>query len=134
MTCSASSEHSAKHACSKAIDGAVTEGDWATKGQGTGAWILLNFGKMYQITRMKLHHRYYTGFKDLLLRFSNGEDFLLQMGKDPYEWNEIVLPANFSLSTHVNITVTSHYAGSNDGFAEIVVYACDSKGIDKHIP
>ena len=49
MTCTASSAFDKGWSCQQAIDGSLDTNDWATKKEGMGAWINLDFGKYYNV-------------------------------------------------------------------------------------
>ena len=133
MTCSASTEYSDAWSCKNAIDG-KSDTDWATKGQGTGSWIQLNFGDFYKVETIKIKHRS-TGssptkemFKDLSLEFSDGLKVDYKLNSVPFNegglvWNEIVFPNN-PISDYVKITAKSVYSAINNGFSDIRVYGC----------
>ena len=143
MACSASSEFNSnlyQCSCENAIDGNSIS-DWATQGEGSGAWIKLNFGEFYRVTAMRIKHRA-TGqrpsselFKDILFEFSNGQTFEFTLNNIPYTdglvWNDIVFP-NDPNSDYVKITATSVYGTINNGFSDIRVYGCRD-GIIKYI-
>ena len=72
-SCLASTEYnSGGHACEAAFDG--NEGDgWATKNEGAGAWIRINFDRFYHLTKIMILQR--SGnerFKDISLELYHG--------------------------------------------------------------
>ena len=132
MTCSASSEHSTNWGCENAIDG-NSGTDWATKGEGTGAWIKLDFGDTYTVRTIKIKHRS-TGnspaaelFKGISLEFSDGKKVEYTLNNISYlgglVWNEVVL-TRAPISDYVKITATSVYGAINNGFSDIQVFGC----------
>lgn len=128
MTCSASSEFKKKYNCQKAIDGNAGT-DWATNGQGAGAWIKLDFDGMSTVTSLEFTHRAGVGemFADLSIEFSNGETagrFALDNNRGG---SKALTLQNSILSSYVKITATSHYSEKNNGFSEIKVYGCPGK-------
>merc|ERR1712129_100270 len=54
--CSASSEYSNNYGCQKAYDGSYGT-DWATRGQGVGSWIRLNFTQKTGVSKVKIANR-----------------------------------------------------------------------------
>merc|ERR1712218_288158 len=124
MTCAASTEYSSSFSCEKAIDGNANT-DWATLGQGAGAWIQLDFNRMFYVRSLAFKHRRGAElFKDLSLEFSDGQIV------GPFTMDNIgggsktfILPRNI-LSSFVKITAISHYSKVNNGFAEIDVHGC----------
>ena len=134
MNCLASSEFSNNYPCENAID-RKSNTDWATKGEGSGAWIKLNFGGFYRVTSIRIKHRA-TGsrpslelFKGISFEFSNGEKFEFTLNNIPYTsanglvCNNIKFPNNPS-SDYVKITATSVYGTINNGFSDIRVFGC----------
>ena len=129
MTCSASTEHPGGYTCQKAIDG-NSGTDWATRGEGAGAWIQLNFPKKYEVKSLTLTHRATGGirngeqFKDLTFEFSNGQTagpFTMDFGsRSP---KSFTIP-NKIVSKFVKIITTSAYTTINNGFSEITVNGC----------
>ena len=131
MTCSASSEYSANHACKNAIDGDLSNTwatyDWGGTLEGAMAWIHLDFHGMYDVTSLEFTHRVGNEdglFKDLTFEFSNGEI------AGPFTLNEEVGGVNtFTLpntihASSVNITAISSYKRFHNGFADIKVFGC----------
>ena len=129
MTCSASSEYSGGYSCQKAIDG-NSGTDWATRGQGAGAWIQLNFPGNYEVRKMSFTHRA-TGsnragelFKDLTVELSGGNTVgpftLGQSAGGSYTFN---FPEGLK-SNYARVNINSHYTRINNGFSDIRVYGC----------
>ena len=129
MTCSASTEHSAGFTCQKAIDG-NSGTDWATSGEGAGAWIQLNFPKKYEVKSLALTHRATGGnrqgelFKDLTFEFSNGQTAgPFTMDNSAGSSKSFNIP-NKIVSKFVKIIATSAYTTINNGFSDIIVNGC----------
>ena len=57
-------------------------------------------------------------FKDLTLRFADGNQVKFTMGEDQ-SWNVVDLSAEMPIADSLKITVNSIYGGPNPGFAEI---------------
>ena len=107
--------------------------DWATAGEGTGAWIQLNFDKYYRIDQIDIKHRS-NGmeperemFKDVSLEFSFGKNVNFTLNNIPFTkglvWNTLEL-SNSLVSNYVKITALSvHYNPHyNNGFSQIRIY------------
>ena len=126
MTCSASSKYSEDWACEKAIDGKVST-SWATKGQGTGAWIQVNFGNIYKVKKIKIKHRTNNAqaemFKDVSLEFSDGTKFDYKLNNVHHDWNEVILD-NPPISDLVKVEAKTVYGTVNNGFSEIRIFGC----------
>lgn len=62
-TCTASSTQGANFACDKAYDGLPGISDWASSGQGVGAWIEITFpgGSAYNIGQISVENRRWGG-------------------------------------------------------------------------
>lgn len=57
-SCSASSEYDDNYLCENAIDGQLGDHqDWASKQEGPGAWIKVNFNQTYKIVGFELRNR-----------------------------------------------------------------------------
>ncbi len=74
----ASSEYNQHYKCTKAIDGnrpnpAWTVTDWASLGEGVGAWLHVDFNDIYRLQHVRLMQRYHNAerFKDVQLTFSD---------------------------------------------------------------
>jgi len=137
MTCSASTEHPGGYTCQKAIDG-NSGTDWATRGEGAGAWIQLNFPKKYEVKSLTLTHRATGGhrqgelFKDLTFEFSNGQTAgPFTMDNSAGSSKSFTIP-NKIVSKFVKITATSAYTTINNGFSEIIVKGCPIVCKDKN--
>ena len=126
LTCSASSEYSGSYACEKAIDG-KSDTSWATKGQGIGAWIQVNFGHVYQVEKIKIKHRTNNNqnemFKDISLEFSDGTKVDYTLNNVHQDWNAVAIDKR-PISKFVKITAKSVYGTINNGFSEIRVFGC----------
>ena len=125
-SCSASTEYDENHVCEKTFDGNSGSYSWATKGEGAGAWIQVNFDGLSRITKVLVLPRGNPAadgmFKDITLEFQDLSiaEFTLS---NAYEWNEIELSGSH-ISTYVNITATSVYSQINNGFSELKVFGC----------
>ena len=132
-TCSASSTHTS-YSCDNAIDDDPNT-DWATLGEGIGAWIQLNFEHTFKITSIRIKHRA-TGedpsselFKGMSIEFSDGNHVEFTLNDNHHQsengltWNDIELPSN-PVSNYLKITVTSVYSSSNNGFSDIEIFGC----------
>ena len=132
MTCSASSQYNTDWGCTNAIDGNPGT-DWATKGEGVGAWYKLDFVRYYKVDTIKIKHRASGGsplgemFKGISLEFSDGQKVDFTLNKVPFTnglvWNDVYLPST-PISTYVKITAKSVYGTINNGFSEIQVLGC----------
>ena len=131
LTCSASSQHSNNwgitHPCEYAIDKNAND-DWATQGEGTGAWIQINMEKVYKVKRIQIKHRkndnWRERFKVISLEFSDGTKIEHELGNN-LNFNEITLDKE----THVvKITAISSYSTElptgNNGFNDIKIFGC----------
>jgi len=131
VTCS-SENRSTSQTCVKAIDGVIDgwPGDytkeWATLGEGAGAWIMLDWGSTaYTIDRVLLYDRRNTDDQALsgILEFSDGT--IVNVGSLP---NDGTTPLQVNLSSPITITsmkftVTSVSSNTfNVGLGEIEVY------------
>ena len=137
MTCTASKAHSTCP-CEKAIDGILKpNSEWSTGGgEPIGAWIQINFGKPYRVTRIKIQHRQDTSdevmFKDITLKFSSGETIEHTLLPERVTWNIVEVPSDYQFAENVRITAKSRYTKTDNkhiGFAEVQVYACLIKGM-----
>ena len=54
FSCAASTEHGGNYKCQNTFD-SDAKSDWATRGEATGAWIKINFGKMINVKMIKIH-------------------------------------------------------------------------------
>ena len=126
MTCSASSKYSEDWGCEKAIDGKSST-SWATKGEGTGAWIQVNFGYVYKVERIQIKQRTNNVqaemFKDVSLEFSDGTKVDSKLNNVHHDWNEVTL-VNPPSSEFVKVTAKSVYGTINNGFSEIRIFGC----------
>ncbi len=124
----------------KAIDGVVDgwPGDytkeWATVGQGNGAWIQLNFPQAYTINKVVLYDRPTTGVHITAgqLSFSNNSTF----NTGSLNNNGTAKTVTFSSRTitWVRFTVTGS-SGSDVGLAEMEVWTTNaSKAGDEEFP
>ena len=108
-------------------------GDWATDGEGTGAWIQLNFDKDYTIDQIDIKHRS-NGmeperemFKDVSIAFPNGKNVNFTLNNIPFTkglvWNKLKLPKKF-VTDQVKITALSvhNIRHWNNGFSDIRFY------------
>ena len=130
FTCTASSEHNHDHLCSNVYD-SDTETTWATLGEGSGAWIEIQFPFDVTVTQIETRHRGGGGwdagenFKDIALLFSDGttQYASIQGGTNP-EWNVVTMSP--TVRTHfIRITAISlHGPTVNPGFSEIEFYGC----------
>ena len=130
MTCSASSEYWSISSCQKAIDDDA-DTFWASKGEGVGAWIQLDFGGVYNVTSLEFKHRDSPElFKDFNFNFSNGEiTGPFRLDNDRGRSYTFTLPSSF-ISSYVRIRAVTHYtatADPNSGFRDIKVYGCRGK-------
>ena len=106
--------------------------EWATEGEAVGAWIEIQFGKIYSLSKIETRHRdggssSAENFKDITLMFSDGtnQTATLQDGTDP-EWNVVMV--NPSVKTNsIKILAISAYGQANNGFSEIRFYGCPGK-------
>ena len=125
--CLASTECSNVYSCEKAFDGFLTDG-WASSYEGVGAWIQLNFDKLYSITKIAVMQRpqQSESIKDVSLEFSDGTLVTFVLPNTPNQWIEIDLATygDVITSNYVNITVRSVYTGINSGFTEIKIFGC----------
>ena len=126
-SCSASTEQDGNHVCEKAFDGNLD--NWATKGEGVGAWIKVNFDGSNRVTRVMVLPRERDAaadgmFKDIKLEFQDMSTAVFTLS-NAYEWNEIKLTGSH-ISSYVKITATSVYSQINNGFAELQVFGCPS--------
>ena len=124
LTCSASSEYSGRFACEKAIDG-NSDTSWATKRQGIGAWIQVNFGNVYQVEKIKIKHRTNNNqnemFKDISLEFSDGTKDDYTLNNVHQDWNAVAIDKR-PMSSFVKIMAKSVYGTINNGFSEIQIF------------
>ena len=114
-----------------AIDGNSNTG-WQSNNQGVGAWIRFNLGKFFKITKMLITHLTDNGsgnYKDIHLVMSNGKKVQRRLNNNKEEANVIVFPANLSPTNSVEIVVNSRYVQRYNGFSEIDIFGCNTKGI-----
>ena len=123
-SCSASTEFSSGYTCNNAFDG-NEDRDWATRGEGVGAWIKVNLNGFYQITKIMVLQRNGEYFKDISLEFSgNGRvDFTLSASK---VWEDLELDESSNNTNYVKISAIDVHTGHNLGFAELKVFGCAS--------
>ena len=131
FTCTASTEYDGNYGCEKVYDlnAAGAGPGWATRSQGEGAWIKIQFPQYVQLSRVEIRHRSGNSpgesFKDITLSFSDGtnQSAILQDGTDP-EWNVITMTS--LVKTHsVKILANSVHASTlNPGFSEIRFSGC----------
>jgi hypothetical protein len=114
---------------SKAVDG-VSDGypgdytrEWATVGQGAGAWLNLNWGRAYQIDRVVLHDRPNGAdqITSATLTFSDGST--VAVGVLPNDGTGLQVRFGPVVTTWVRLTInTVSGATANIGLSEIEVY------------
>ena len=116
-SCSASTEYSSSYTCNNAFDGS---GDWATRGEGVGAWIKVNLDGLYQITKIMFLQRNGEYFKDISLEFSESDpvDYTLSASRS---WEDLELDI---ITNYVKISVINIHYGTNPGFGELKVFGC----------
>ena len=127
MTCSASSKFDDRFACEKVIDG-NSGTSWATRNEGIGAWIQLDFGSLYQVVYIRIKHRTNNlqkeMFKNITLEFSDGTKVDYTLNDQHKYWNVVDLADNAPVSDFVKITATSVYGAVNNGFSDVRVFGC----------
>jgi LmbE family N-acetylglucosaminyl deacetylase len=135
-TVSASSQNVATNQqAAKAVDG-VSDGypgdytrEWATAGQGVGAWIQLNWATPYQIDRVVLHDRpnYGDQITSATLTFSDGST--VAVGALPNDGTGLEVRFGPVVTTRVRLTVNTVSATTgNVGLAEFEVYGSAAAG------
>ena len=121
-SCSASSQHSNPHDCTKAFDGSSTT-EWATAGQGTGSWIKANF--LATVTKFTYKQRAVRSSgrnRGIRVEFSDGYT-------QKYTLQDTNAVQTFTLSrpvstAFVKIVVEDVYHKNNNGAAEIEFFGC----------
>ncbi len=131
-TATASSAMSGQGAA-QAIDGVVdgyinaTTGDptkeWATNGEGAGAWLRLEWTQCYEVDRVRLYDRPNLGDRILgaTLRFSDGSTVAVGALPNDGSLLELTFPARCTDSVTLEITAVSGTT-VNVGLAEIEVF------------
>ena len=132
-SCLASTEYNTGgHACEAAFDG--NEGDgWATKNEGAGAWIRINFDRFYHLTKIMILQR--SGnerFKDISIDFSDGTSVESTL-RDSKVWDEIELSDENVTSSFVDISAIDVYNKGNNGFSELKVFGFAAGIIPYHL-
>jgi len=134
-SCVASSvEADSLHNCEKAIDGKWNAGDWddwASNGEGVGAWIKVTFEKATNIRLIKLLQRRKNPGdnkqeqnSEVRLDFDDGTSMTRPVPiKGSQEFNSIELPKTIQTRS-VNITITKIYTKYNNGWKQIEFYGC----------
>ena len=125
-SCLASTEYNTGgHACEAAFDG--NEGDgWATRNEGAGAWIRINFDGFYRLTKIMIMQRAGNErFKDISLDFFVGTSVQYTL-QDSKVWEEIVLSDDNMTTNYVEISAINVHNKINNGFAELKVFGCTS--------
>ena len=120
-SCLASTEYNTGgHACEAAFDG--NEGDgWATRNEGAGAWIRINFDGFYRLTKIMIMQRAGNErFKDISLDFFVGTSVQYTL-QDSKVWEEIVLSDDNMTTNYVEISAINVHNKINNGFAELKV-------------
>merc|ERR1712008_187397 len=133
-SCTASSEYDARHGCENTYDGQMSgQGSrndagkaWATKGEGEGSWIKLNFDRLTTINTMEYYNR--DAFRnneantDVSLLFSDGSTQIVN-GISQNDSSTHMFSA--VSTTSVKITVTGVHGTVNNGAEEIIFsYTC----------
>ena len=121
-SCSASSQHSNPHDCTKAFDGSSTT-EWATAGQGAGSWIKANF--LATVTRFTYKQRAARTSgrnRGIRVEFSDGYT-------QKYTLQDTSAVQTFTLSrpvstAFVEIVVEDVHYKNNNGAAEIAFFRC----------
>ena len=134
-SCSASEEYGDVFSCEHAYDGNIHEPGWSTNGHNIGAWIKINFLRVFRLTKVMTMNREIpyvatNNFKNISLQFLDGNnvDFTLT-DTDDRVWDiiDMVSNGNIIISSYVNITVLSIYGDyleMRDGLTELRVYGC----------
>ena len=130
FTCSASSEYGLDFTCNNSYDSNSGVG-WATKNEGTGAWIEIQLPEYVQLGKIKTRHRFggrYSGvnFNDIKLTFSDGtvQSARLKDGTDP-EWNVIAIDPSMKTKSIKIAAMSVHESHvPNPGFSGISFYSC----------
>jgi len=129
ITCTASSDYSAQFSCEKAFDN--DEGsDWASRGEGVGAWIQATFPRPVKIAKLKILQRRNPSEanKQISLTTSSGwSHTAMLLEKGDTQWNIITLPEPVT-TNWVKITVNDVYGTINNGFKEIKIYEEQQEG------
>ncbi len=113
----------------KAVDGVIDgyPGDytkeWATNGQGAGAWLRLEWTQCYEVDRVRLYDRPNLGDRILgaTLRFSDGSTVAVGALPNDGSLLELTFPARCTDSVTLEITAVSGTT-VNVGLAEIEVF------------
>ena len=129
FTCTASSEYNSGYSCSNVYD-SNTDSEWATLGQGAGAWIEIQFPSPVTISKIETRYRYGgissgENFKAITLLFTDGtiHSTTLTDGTNP-EWNVVQMSLTVTTNS-IKISATSlHGPTANPGFSEIRFYNC----------
>lgn len=124
-SCSSSSQYLPSFSCARVFDGDLSK-DWATNNEGSGSWIILQFGKPVKINLMKYANR--DGperNKDVELKFSGGSSEFIQL-RDYSVFNEFSFPEK--TSSFVRIEVHSVYSIYNNGAKEIEFWYVEAPG------
>ena len=130
FTCTVSTQYSPSYSCKHMFDGDDAT-DWATRGQGVGAWLKVDFGgKAIEVSRIELRHRFggqYSreNFKDIQLQLSNGYEMTATLS-DHADWNtaELLDGPHVASATWLKITATGVHGAANNGFSEMRIYGC----------
>ncbi len=116
------------YGCSKAIDGNESDGDgtaWATKGQGVGSWLQLQFAGSYAITKMRYKQRSCACEWNRVVRleFDDGSTQKIELGN-------VLGPADYALQAvttqKVKLVVETVYGTTNNGAAEIEFWGAEA--------
>ncbi len=135
---SASSENtSTTQTAVKAVDGVATgypvdhTREWATVGEGAGAWLDLNWSDAYTIDRVVLYDRPNGAdhIQTALLSFSDGSNVAVGALDNAGGMTEVVFAPRTVTSMRLTVEQTGS-ASTNIGLAEIEVYGTRDDGVN----
>lgn len=125
-SCSASSEYDYQFFdCGKAFVGSFSNTDgydnWATYGQGVGAYIQINFTQEYEVSKIVYKDRHFEKNAKLKFEFSNGE--LIEVSK-PNDNVPVIVETYPIKTTFVKMTILEVYISMNNG-GSLNIYTLD---------